>query len=109
MDIGSAVGRNQGLDPLKIGELGHYQSSKLFTDTEKLCLEYADCMTITPVELPESLFRNLQKTLDTASIVELTSVIAWENYRARFNHAFGAESEGYSDLASSEIQLERSA
>ena len=29
-------------------------------------------------------------------MVELTSAIAWENYRARFDHAFGIEAEGFS-------------
>jgi hypothetical protein len=29
-------------------------------------------------------------------MVELTSTIAWENYRARFDHAFGIDAEGYS-------------
>jgi len=29
--------------------------------------------------------------------VELTATVAWENYRARFDHAFGLESEGFTD------------
>jgi alkylhydroperoxidase family enzyme len=29
-------------------------------------------------------------------LVELSAVIGWENSRARFNRAFGIESEGYS-------------
>ena len=66
-------------------------------------------MTTTPVDVPESLFRRLQEKFDTASIVEMTSVIAWENYRARFNHAFGAESEGYSDTTVCQIQFGKSA
>jgi len=32
-------------------------------------------------------------------LVELTSAIAWENYRARFNHALGVEAEGFSEGA----------
>jgi hypothetical protein len=31
--------------------------------------------------------------------VELTSAIAWENYRARFDHAFGIEGENFSEGA----------
>ena len=37
---------------------------------------------------------------DHRQLVELTSSIAWENYRARFDHAFGIEAEGFSDDAS---------
>jgi hypothetical protein len=32
-------------------------------------------------------------------MVELTSAIAWENYRARFDHAFGCDAEGFSEGA----------
>ena len=34
-----------------------------------------------------------------AQLVELTATIAWENYRARFDHAFGIGAEGYSEGA----------
>jgi hypothetical protein len=29
-------------------------------------------------------------------MVELTSAIAWDNYRTRFDHAFGIEAVGFS-------------
>jgi alkylhydroperoxidase family enzyme len=45
------------------------------------------------------LFEALRKHLSPPQMVELTSAIAWENYRARFNHAFGIESEGFSEGA----------
>jgi alkylhydroperoxidase family enzyme len=53
-------------------------------------------MTSTPVDVPEELFTQLQEKFSPAQLVELTTTIAWENYRARFNHAFGLESEGFS-------------
>ena len=30
-------------------------------------------------------------------LVELTASLAWENYRARFDHAFGVESENFTN------------
>ena len=39
--------------------------------------------------------RRLHQVFDERQLVELTSAIAWENYRARFDHAFGIESEGF--------------
>jgi alkylhydroperoxidase family enzyme len=62
-------------------------------------LELADAMTATPVEVPEELFRALERELGASGLVELSATIAWENYRARFNHTFGAESEGYTEGA----------
>ena len=58
-------------------------------------LEYADQLTQTPVEVDETLFESLRANFNAAQLVELTATIAWENYRARFNHAFGAESENF--------------
>lgn len=60
-----------------------------------MVLEYADAMTQTPAEIPDVLFSRLAQNLAPAQLVELTAVIAWENYRARFNHAFGMESENF--------------
>jgi alkylhydroperoxidase family enzyme len=79
--------------------LPHYQESGLFSTTEKLVLEYATLMTRTPVELPDALFAQLRETFNEAQMVELTTTIAWENYRARFDHAFGIEGEGFSEGA----------
>ena len=56
-------------------------------------------MTQTPVEVPDALFAQLKGKFFDAQLVELTATIAWENYRARFDHAFGLESEGFSEGA----------
>jgi len=71
----------------------------VFDETERLILEYAERMTKTPVEIPDELFEALQHRFDEPALVELTGAIAWENFRARFNHAFGLEAEGYSEGA----------
>ena len=62
-------------------------------------LDYAAGMSRTPVEVPDELFARLREHFDDAQLVELTSVIALENYRARFNWAFGIEGEGFSQGA----------
>jgi alkylhydroperoxidase family enzyme len=67
----------------------------LFSEAEKLVLEYADAMTQTPVGVADELFQKLRKNFTDAQLVELTATLAWENYRARFDHAFGVESEGF--------------
>jgi alkylhydroperoxidase family enzyme len=47
----------------------------------------------------EDLFSALKKEFSEAQLVELTVAITWENQRARFDHAFGIESEGFSEGA----------
>lgn len=77
--------------------LPEYKSSALFSETEKSVLEFADAMTLTPVEVPEALFAKLRGKFTDAQLVELTATLAWENYRARFDHAFGVEAEGFTE------------
>ena len=77
-------------------DLAAFETSSAFTELEKLVLRYAVAMTQTPVEVPDELFAGLRQHFDPRQMVELTSAIAWENYRARFDHAFGIEAEGFS-------------
>ena len=80
-------------------ELSLYTESTLFSPLEKLVLDYAVVMTKTPVEVSDELFARLRQHFKEAALVELTTAIAWENYRARFNHAFGIEAQGFSEGA----------
>jgi len=99
MDIGSAVGRTTGVTESQLVDLPRYQESSAFSPLEKLVIEYAARMTTTPVEVPETLFTALRQQLSEAQLVELTATIAWENYRARFNHALNIEAQGFSQGA----------
>jgi alkylhydroperoxidase family enzyme len=79
--------------------LANYEGSPEFTEVEKLALRYAEAMTATPVDLADDLFDAMRARFDARQLVELTSAIAWENYRARFDHAFGCQAEGSSEGA----------
>ena len=79
--------------------LADFEGSPEFTEVERLALRYAGAMTATPVELPDDLFEAMSARFNERQLVELTSAIAWENYRARFDHAFGCAAEGYSEGA----------
>ena len=81
----------------QLTDLASYETSGAFGEPERLVLRYAESMSRTPVEVPDELFEALRKHFSPAQVVELTSAIAWENYRARFNHALGIESEGFSE------------
>lgn len=99
MDIGSAVSRASGVTEAQLQDLAQYQESPAFSALEKLVIDYAVAMTRTPVEVPDPLFAALEQHLTNAQLVELTAAIAWENYRARFDHAFGIEAQGFSEGA----------
>ena len=99
MDIGSAVGRHEGVTAEQILALADYAQSPHFDDRERLCLELSDAMTATPAAVPDALFERLRAVFSEPQLVELVSTIAWENYRARFNLAFGIAAEGFSEGA----------
>ncbi len=89
------MGRQAGVTEGQLIGLPDFENSCQFSKTEKAVLRYAVAMTQTPVDLPDEMLNALRAFLDERQIVELTSAIAWENYRARFNHALGIESEGF--------------
>jgi alkylhydroperoxidase family enzyme len=99
LDFGSALSRHQGLEDDELRDLLDYRASDRFTEVEKLVMDYAVGMSRTPVDVPDELVARLREHFDDAQMVELTSVIALENYRARFNWALGIESEGFSEGA----------
>ena len=97
IDMGSAISRQWGLTDEEILALPGYQTSPLFSELDKLVLDYAVGMSRTPVDVPGELFDRLRQHLDDGQIVELTHHIALENMRGRFNLALGIGPAGFSD------------
>ena len=62
-------------------------------------LDLTAATTRTPAEVPEELFRELQRHFTAPELVELTTAIALENFRARFNRPFAVEAVGFSEGA----------
>jgi 4-carboxymuconolactone decarboxylase len=97
IDIGSQISRQWGLSDEELLALPSYRSSALFSDLDKLVLDYAAGLSRTPVDVPDALFTELRAHLDEAQLVELTHVIALENLRGRFNLAMGIGAVGFSE------------
>jgi AhpD family alkylhydroperoxidase len=97
IDIGASLARNHGVSPAALMDLPFHTTSPLYTPLERRVLDYTVAMTSTPMQMPKELVEALRADLGVPALVELTAAIAWENHRARFNHAFGAREEGYSD------------
>src|SRR5207245_4737224 len=75
--------------------LTDYARSPLFSDAEKIALEYADAITDTRRDVDDELFARMQRHYDDDTIAELTMIIAWENASSRFNRAFRIPSQGF--------------
>lgn len=97
IDLGSQISRRWGLSDEELLALPTYRSSALFTDLDKLVLDYAVGMSSTPAEVSDALFAELRKHFDDAQLVELTYLIALGNLRARFNVGLGVGAAGFSE------------
>ena len=69
----------------------------MFDSTERLVLEFAEALTVTPPEVTDELVERLNDLLGVPAVVELAMMVAVENERSRFNSAFGLTSQGFSD------------
>jgi len=97
IDLGSTIARNWGLTDAEMLALPSYQVSELFSDSDKLVLDYATGMCSTPAQVTDELFARLRSNFEPAQLVELTHLIALENLRGRFNVALGIGSAGFSE------------
>jgi 4-carboxymuconolactone decarboxylase len=97
IDMGSAISRRWGLTDEELLALPDYRTSPLFSELDKLVLDYAVGMSRTPVEVSDELFGKLRQHFDDGQLVELTHHIALENMRGRFNLALGIGSAGFSE------------
>ena len=89
------MGSRLGVSTEKLEALNDYAKSPLFSDAEKVALEYADAMTETRRDVSNELFARMQRHYDDDTVAELTMIIAWENASSRFNRAFRIPSQGF--------------
>jgi len=87
------VSSTLGVSDEKIDALSDYASSELYSDAERVALEFADSMTITSREVSDELFGRLRSFYDEDALVELTATIAWENASSKFNRALRVPSQ----------------
>jgi len=95
LDIGSFLASESGIPEQQLRDLPFHPESDAFSPLEKLVLDYAVAMSQTPQQVDDALFGRLSEHFDERQMVELTSIIAWENFRARFNAAIGVPAQGF--------------
>jgi alkylhydroperoxidase family enzyme len=82
----------------KLAAVANWRDSGLFSESERLALEYAERMTITGQSVDDALFARLRQHYGEAQIVELTAAVAFENFRSKFNPPLGIEAQGFCPL-----------
>jgi alkylhydroperoxidase family enzyme len=79
----------------RLAEVVTWRDSRVFSEPERLALEYAERMTITGELVDDAFFARLSEHYSAAQIVELTAAIAFENFRSKFNPPLGIEAQGF--------------
>jgi len=79
----------------KLSEVATWRDSRLFSEAERVALEYAERVTITGQKIDDAFFARLKQHYTEAQIVELTAAIAFENYRSKFNPSLGVDAQGF--------------
>jgi AhpD family alkylhydroperoxidase len=96
-DIGSHEARRASVSDEQLRELYRYRESEHFDETERLVLDLAVGMTVTPVQVSDDLIAALRERFEDRQLVELVHMVALENLRSRFNAAFGIGAAGFSE------------
>ena len=96
VDLGSAICRNSGFSEEELLALPRYGQSELFTEREKLALDYTVGVMRTPVDVSDELFAQIKEHFTDEQLVEITALLTVVNLD-RFNAAFGIGSAGFSE------------
>ena len=86
-----AAERSHSMD--KALAVGEWRTSALFSERERLALEYAEAVTEGTVT--DELSRRVKVDFDEDGLVELTGLAAFQNMSAKFNAALDIPAQGF--------------
>ena len=95
VDINSATLANRAGSMEKVEQLADWQERAIFTDKERLALEYAEAVTYSDQQVTNELMERLKVVFDDDTIVELTGLIAFQNLSSKFNSALDVPAQGF--------------
>ncbi|WP_434641823.1 carboxymuconolactone decarboxylase family protein [Klebsiella sp. I138] len=78
----------------KLLAVAGWRQSPLFTENERLALEYAEAISLTPPTVDDALRGKLAERFDAQALTELTALIGLQNLSARFNSAMAIPAQG---------------
>ena len=79
----------------KVADVLNWRDSTLFSQAERVALEYAERITYTDRQVDDGFFAEVKKHFSEPQIVELTAAVALENFRSKFNPPLGIEAQGF--------------
>ena len=85
----------------KISQLKSWQANNIYSQREKVALEYAETVTITGRTVTPELQTKLLQQFKKEEIIELTAIIAYQNLSSKFNSALDIKPNGFCDIPKS--------
>ena len=79
----------------KVEKLAEWQEEEIYSERERLALEYAEAVTYSNQQVSEELMQRLKVIFDDDTIVELTGLIAFQNLSSKFNSALDVPAQGF--------------
>jgi alkylhydroperoxidase AhpD family core domain len=107
IDLNSATLSKRGVPDEKVSEIERWRNSPSFTEKERVALDYAEKVTLSPQGMTDEQFAPLRAHFDEDAIVELTALIAFQNLSSKFNSALGVPAQGFCRIPAVMGQLER--
>jgi AhpD family alkylhydroperoxidase len=98
VDLNSATLMKRGASAEKVEALDSWQESELFSERERVALEYAEAMTYADRGVDDALMARLKQHFDDDAVVELTGLVAFQNLSSKFNSALGVAPQGFCRL-----------
>jgi uncharacterized peroxidase-related enzyme len=82
-----------GVEERKLVAVWEYQSSPLYTEGERVALDFAFAASVTPNAVTDELFEGLRKHWNEQQIVEIVGTIAMFGFLNRWNDTMGTPLE----------------
>ena len=90
----SVKSAKQGLEEADYMDLLNFERSTRYDDRQKAALAYTEAITW-DLDADDALWARLRMHFTEPQIVELTTAIAFENFRSKFNPPLGIEAQGF--------------
>jgi AhpD family alkylhydroperoxidase len=95
VDINSATLAKRSGSMEKVESLDRWQQSELYSEMERVVLEYTEAVTYSDRQVDDDLIERLKGFFDEDGIVELTGLIAFQNLSSKFNSALDVPPQGF--------------
>jgi AhpD family alkylhydroperoxidase len=97
IDIGSHLARRAGLSDAQLLALHDPDPSGLFSDDELAVIAFAHGLSVTPAVADDEVAGAIRDRFGEQGLIELSNLVAWENFRARLNVGLGIGPGGFSE------------